>query len=149
MKRIKDSIFKSIGLTSKLLGVYINEKMTEHGMDLTQHQYAILKLLVENEGSSQNDLAILTERDKTSMARLVNNMEAKDLITKVQGKVDRRKRRIYLTDTGKTVLNKAMPIMKKIEAELIKDLSPGEVQTTIQLLNSVQAKVLGSARVLT
>lgn len=149
MKQNKESIFKSIGLTSKILGVYINEKMSEHGMDLTQNQYTLLKILMEKEGSTQNDLADLTERDKTSMARLVNIMESKRLISKVQGKVDRRKRRIYLTDEGKKVLQKALPIMQKIEAELIKDLSPREVQSTIELLNNVQAKVLGQTRVLT
>jgi DNA-binding MarR family transcriptional regulator len=144
-----DSILKGIGLTSKGLSIYINDKMVSHGIDLTRQQYVLLKVLFDKEGSSQNDLAFLTERDKTSLTRLLRSLENKGLVSKITGKVDRRKRRIYLTEPGKQMLNKAWPIMKEIEYELTIDLDPIEVQTTLKVLKSVQAKVFSEARVLT
>lgn len=149
MDKNSTSIFRSIGLTSKLLGVYINDKMLEKGVDLTRNQYILLKVLLEREGSTQNDLAFLTERDKTSMARLVNAMENKGLIKKVTAKQDRRRRQIYLTDEGKNTLEKAIPLMKDLELNLTKELGVKELQTTINVLHSVQAKVLGAAPELT
>ena len=149
MKQNVAGIFRSIGLTSKHLGVYINDKLSSHGVDLTRNQYVLLKVLLEKEGSTQNDLAFLTERDKTSMARLVSSMENKGLLKKVTGKQDRRKRRIYLTSEGKALLKLAIPLMKELEIELTKDLDALEIQTTINVLNSVQAKVMGNAPVLT
>ena len=148
MNEYRTSIFRSIGLTSKYLGVFINEKMAEFGVDLTRNQYVLLKVLLEKEGSTQNDLAFLTERDKTSMARLVNAMELKGLLTKVTGSHDRRKRRIYLTEDGKKVLDKAIPLMQELELELIQDFNQAEVQTTLNVLQRVQAKVSGNAPVL-
>lgn len=144
-----DSILKGIGLTSKGLSIYINDKMVSQGIDLTRHQYVLLRVLFEKEGSSQNDLAFQTERDKTSLARLVTSLENKGLVSKITGKIDRRKRRIYLTEEGKQMLQKAWPIMKEIEYELTIDLDPIEVQTTLKVLKSVQAKVFSEARVLT
>ena len=143
------SIFRSIGLTSKLLGVYINDQMLEKGIDLTRNQYVLLKVLLEKEGSTQNDLAFLTERDKTSMARLVNAMENKGLIKKVTGKQDRRQRQIYLTEAGKKMLARAIPLMKDLEIKITEELGVNDLQTTINVLQSVQTKVSGPAPGLT
>lgn len=149
MKQNEVSIFRIIGLTSKHLGVYINDKLSSHGVDLTRNQYVLLKVLLEKEGSTQNDLAFLTERDKTSMARLVNCMENKGLLKKVTGEKDHRKRRIYPTSEGKALLKRATPLMKELELELIKDIDALDMQTTINVLKSVQAKVMGGAPVST
>jgi DNA-binding MarR family transcriptional regulator len=76
-------------------------------------------------------------------------MAGKGLLRKETGKHDRRKRRIFLTGEGKELLNKAIPLMKELEIEITEDLGNSELQTTINVLQSVQAKVMGAAPILT
>jgi len=142
------SIFKAVGLTSKLLTIHINEQLFANSIELTRHQFVLLKVLGEKEGSCQNDLAFLTERDKTSLGRLVNSLETKGYVKKLSDVIDKRKRMIYLTNAGRNVLSKAWPIMVEIEKEITNDLDPMGVESTIRILNQIQTKVLRQESVL-
>lgn len=137
-------LLKALKLTSKYLSLYIHEKFLAAGIELTRPQFVLLKVLSEEDGRSQNDLAFITERDKTSMARLVTAMENKGLVIRKTDKHDLRKKMIYLTEEGRKVLNKAWPIMEEVEYNLSIDLAPEDVQTTLSTLNKIQAKVLST-----
>ena len=137
-------LLKVLGLTTKYIGFHIHERFLTEGIELTRPQFVILKVLSEKDGRCQNELAIITERDKTSMARLVTAMENKCLVTRKTDKDDLRKKKIYLTQEGKKTLNKAWPIMEDIEYNLILDLNPEDVQTTVTTIKKIQAKVLST-----
>lgn len=55
------------------------------------------------DGMSQQSMAKLTCKDKTSVARLLDNMEKRDLIVRIDDKHDKRKKLIYLTHKGKSI----------------------------------------------
>ncbi len=141
MKNQNEKLVKWIGKTAKIMGAYANDKLMEHNISLTKTQVIVLKNLSPSEGISQNDLAYITERDKTSLTRLINTMEKKQLVYRTNSEVDKRINLIHMTDLGKELLSQANPIIEKIEQEIIKGISSKEIELAIQILRQVQANV--------
>lgn len=134
---------KAIGLTSKLLGIYINENLQVEGVNLTFIQFIVLKAVNKQQGISQKELACITERDKTSLARLITTMETKGMIERRIACDDRRKKKLYITDLGVKSLTEAWPRIKILENEISKNISTAEFENMINVLNKVQANVQG------
>ena len=133
---------KAIGLTSKLLGIYINENLREAGLDLTRNQFIVLKIVNQRQGISQNELAFITERDKTSLTRLISTLDSKNMINRVTSADDRRKKTLFITEIGIKTLNSAWPRMNALEDEISKDITTEEFDNLINVLNKVQTNVL-------
>ena len=136
------SLCKAIGLTSKLLGIYINDNLQLGGLKLTRNQFVVLKILSLRQGICQGELAFITERDKTSLTRLISTLESKGMVKRNAARDDRRKKKIYVTDLGLVSLNDARPLMKKLEDEVAKGLTSEELNSLQHILNKVQANVL-------
>ena len=142
IEKANASLCKAIGLTSKLLGIYINENLQLGGFNLTRNQFIVLKILSDRQGICQNELAFITERDKTSLTRLISALELKGMVTRKIASNDRRKKIIYITEVGLDMLNEAWPIMRKLEDEVAKDITAEELESLLNVLDKVQANVL-------
>ena len=86
----ENSIGPWMGITVKMVEYYLQALFNEHGLDLSKEQMIILKKLHKQDGLNQNELASLTFRDKSSMARLLSKMEKKNYIQRKQSKEDKR-----------------------------------------------------------
>lgn len=122
-------------------GFLVQKAFSENGLDLSKEQWSVLKRLNVNDGQSQNDLAFITHRDKTSMTRLVNTMESKDLVVRKSDENDRRVNRIFLTDHGKEVIEKVTPIMYDLIPAVQESLTEEEIENLINTLKKVKAKI--------
>lgn len=130
-----------MGKTTKMIGCYINEVLLENGIDLTREQWIILAKLHQKDGLMQNELAFVTERDKTSLTRLINTMERKNLLLREKSKIDKRINKIYLTNSGRMVYKNAAPVIQQTIKNLQKGLGEKEIQNTIQTLQKIQTNL--------
>ena len=78
--------------------------------DLTHPQFAILMMLKERNCSTAAELARQTCADTGAITRMLDRLEAKQIIRRVRSLEDRRVVRIELTDTGSLVVEK-MPVV--------------------------------------
>jgi len=122
-------------------GFLVQKAFQENGLDLSKEQWSVLKRLRVNDGQPQNDLAFITHRDKTSMTRLVNTMESKNLVVRKSDENDRRVNRIFLTDYGKEVIEKVRPIMFDLIPSVQESLSEEEIESLIAILKKVKTKI--------
>ncbi|MHA7056326.1 MarR family winged helix-turn-helix transcriptional regulator [Aquimarina sp. M1] len=122
-------------------GFLVQKAFSENGLDLSKEQWSVLKRLRVKDGQPQNDLAFITHRDKTSMTRLVNTMESKNLVVRKSDKNDRRVNRIFLTDYGKEVIEKVTPIMYDLIPAVQESLSDEEIENLIGTLKKIKAKI--------
>ncbi|WP_025743045.1 MarR family winged helix-turn-helix transcriptional regulator [Aquimarina pacifica] len=122
-------------------GFLVQKAFHENGLDLSKEQWSVLKRLNVKDGQPQNDLAFITHRDKTSMTRLVNTMEGKDLVVRKIDENDRRVNRIFLTDHGKEIIQKVQPIMYDLIPAVQESLSEEEIETLITVLKKVKSKI--------
>ncbi len=122
-------------------GFIVQKAFRENGLDLSKEQWSVLKRLKINDGQPQNDLAFITHRDKTSMTRLVNTMENKDLVVRKIDENDKRVNRIFLTNHGKKVIKKVEPIMFDLVPEVQENLSEKEIEVLITALKKMKLKM--------
>ncbi len=115
-----------------------NKKFREQHINLSKEQWVVLKHLNQQDGLTQNDLAFITHRDKTSMTRLINNMEKKGYIRREICAQDRRINHIYIKPSGRDILYRTVPIMTEL-IRTMQDGIPSEIiEKTIETLKKVQ-----------
>jgi len=135
------SIFTWIGITSKMYACYINKTFKEQALDLSIEHFNILKVLIKNNGKPQNDLALLTESDKTSLSRLISTMEKKGLIYRKSIKSDKRVKTIFLTALGKSTYLNALPILKKTIEKIQESVTEIEICQAIETIKKIQLNI--------
>lgn len=138
---MEESVLPWIGKTAKMMAIFIGDRMKRKGMDLSLQQMIILKILNEEDGRPQQDLAIVTERHKASLTRLLSTLEKKQLVTRIPDQVDKRINRVYLTEQGKQQLQSTYPIMREVMKEMQKGLDKTALQTTIKTLQKIQSNL--------
>ena len=127
-----------LGKTMKMLDYHLQEALQEEGLDLTKEQMIVLKKLHEQDGINQNELASLTYRDKSSLARLLSKMETKNYISRRQSKEDKRSNQVFLTDLGRTIFSRTRPIIKDLMNTMEENISNEEKTLVIKVLRKVQ-----------
>lgn len=84
----------------------IQKKIREQGFDLTFEMIQVMRCLYRKDAVNQQELANLTYKDKSSLSYLLNNMEKRDLISRVENHNDKRSKLIVLTQEGKALHKK-------------------------------------------
>ncbi|MFT5791603.1 MAG: DNA-binding MarR family transcriptional regulator [Saprospiraceae bacterium] len=134
----ENSIGPWLGKTVKIIEYYLQETFKKHDLDLTKEQMIVLKRLHDKDGLSQNKLAFLTLRNKSSLTRLLSKMEKKQYINRKQNKDDKRINLVYLTGLGKEVFKKTKPVIQEMITKMEQNISDSEKQQIIKTLKKIQ-----------
>ncbi|MFZ7102927.1 MAG: MarR family winged helix-turn-helix transcriptional regulator [Peptococcaceae bacterium] len=105
--------------------------------DITPEQWGVLIRLWKTEGISPKDLAILTSKDRPTVARILEKLEKKGFITREINSEDQRSHLIYLTDKGKKMENILVPIAVKTLDDALIGLEKEQIQALFQTLNTI------------
>ncbi len=130
-----------IGKTMKHIDMFIATKMAEHGVNLTRQQVILMKILFHDGPLPQHDLAFLTDRDKTSLTRLLSTMEKKNLVARIVSPEDKRVNMVHLTKNGVKVLNETAPILLEVIMKMQEGISEAEQQTVIEVMKKIQGNI--------
>ena len=140
----ENSIAPWLGRTSKVVDYYLHDLLNQFGLDMSKEQVITLKMLHDNDGDglNQNDLAFLTSRDKSSLARLLSKMEKKKYILRKQHLEDKRVNQVFLTDEGRSVYKQAKVVLKELIYSMEKDISQTEKKQLVNILKKVQFNLM-------
>lgn len=131
-----------IGKTAKMVDLFFTRRLKENGFELTKEQWVLLKILSDHNGVSQNEIACKSNRDKTSITRLVNNLERKNLLARLPSKNDKRINQLFLTTQGEKMLNETEQIWTDMVCNLQKGLNKQEIEMLINTLKKVQKNII-------
>ena len=106
-------------------------------ISITPQQWSVLTYLWNNEGVAQQKLADVFSKDKTSMARLLNNMEKNDFIIRKSGNKDKRNKNIYLTEKSELLKGKSIKIAEETLAEILEGIDYAKLKTSKFVLKEV------------
>ena len=134
----ENSIAPWLGKTSKIVDYYLQELLNQFGLDLSKEQIITLKKLHDQDGLNQNELAFLTFRDKSSLARLLSKMERKNYILRKPGKDDKRMNQVFLTNKGRAIFNQSRLALKKLVSTMEQDITEDEKTQMIKILKKIQ-----------
>jgi len=132
------SIGPWLGKTVKIIEYFLQETLDKNKIDLTKEQMIVLKKLHDQDGLVQNELAFLTYRNKSSLTRLLRKMENKKYIVRKQSKEDKRINNVFLTDLGRAIFKKTLPVIKDIIQTMEQNISSDEKQHVIEILKKIQ-----------
>ncbi|MEO5767090.1 MAG: MarR family winged helix-turn-helix transcriptional regulator [Polyangia bacterium] len=107
------------------------------GVDLTPEQWMVLVRLWEREGRSQNELCESTLRDRPTMSRILDGMEARGLVARQTDPEDSRTRLVTLTAKGKQLRGKLLPVVREMVAELEAGIGEDDLVTTRRTLQRI------------
>ena len=136
-----DALLPWLGRTMKVIDNFIASYLNQQNIDLTKVQMILLVRLYFNDGQPQNDLAMLTNRDKASLTRLLDTMERKGLVVRVPSREDKRINLVHITKKGVEFYENARPHLKKIISEVQKGMSEEEIKFMINLLKKVHINI--------
>ncbi len=108
-------------------------------LGLTRAQCRTLGYLARNEGINQAGMADLLEIRPMTLVRQIDRMEETGWIERRPDPSDRRARRLFLTAKARPILGRIWNVANETRDEALVDLSPGEGDTLIDLLNRVHA----------
>jgi DNA-binding MarR family transcriptional regulator len=118
-----------------------NKHLQDANLPLQLEQFPILMTIHTCEGLSQQEIADLTRRDKSSIQRTLTALHKKGLIKIMQDENDKRRNLVFITDEGRETGERIKGLMKKAEQEAFSILSDEERNKLIDYLKSVADKL--------
>ena len=97
-------------------------------------RYALLQLIGDNPGIGQTALSAAVGRDKSTLTPLLADLERRGLILRQPDPLDRRGRRISLTQPGQAKLDQLASCAARHEARLNAVFTPKQRQQLLALL---------------
>ena len=105
------------------------QNATDSGLDISLDQWMVLGPIWQLESASQKELGEMCLKDKTNITRIIDALEQKNLVVRVEDQIDHRIKRVVLTNAGKQLFFDVLPIMEKTREEVRKDISNKDIET--------------------
>ena len=136
---LAESLGYALHKTYMRMRVISTRRLRPHG--LTPDQFGVLALLWDNPGLSQGDIARILVKDAPNVTRIVDRLEAKQLVERCSDPHDRRAYRVYPTRTGQAMHGKLGAEILQLRKELLQGLSDKEQDSLHKMLNKLFASM--------
>lgn len=101
---------------------------------VTPVQFAALQAVAAHPRVDQRTLSGLVGLDTSTIAGVVDRLEARDLLQRLANPQDRRMRLLDLTDAGHALLAGVTPAMLRAQQRILQPLKPAERKAFLRML---------------
>ena len=108
--------------------INLQKAFSESGVEVTPIQVILLFFLQKNGGSSLTQISQGLMLENPTVTGLIDRLEKLGYVKRSDHPSDRRVYLVYLTEKGKTVANKALPIVKKLNEQIKEGYSKDEIE---------------------
>ena len=115
----------------------LQQNFKKGGYSITAEQWIVLVWLFDQDGRSQQELCDLTFKDKPGMTRILGNLEAAKLITRIGDPNDGRTKRVFLTRECKKMEERLLEIAEQTVAQATKGIPEKDVAFCREILNKI------------
>jgi DNA-binding MarR family transcriptional regulator len=126
---------------SHLVHRALTTSLAEKKINVTVEQFAVLALLFYNDGINQQEISEGLNRNKTTIARVISNMERNKLIVRATDKTDARGKLIYLTAKGKAIQKQGIELSGALYLKAVAGVNNKTLKESVYLLNSIIQKL--------
>jgi len=133
------SLGSLIGSTRRLILRELNAAFIEHQIPLSIEQYIFIYTLnkMSNE-VTQQDMANMMCKDKSSILRTIDVLEKDGLVKRDTDSADRRKNTLHLTSNCRSLLLELGEIETKVIERLTAGISSQDYQAMVRALDQIQ-----------
>lgn len=108
-----------------------------HGLEISLDQWLVLGPVWKNDGISQKEISEYCGKDKTSVTKIIDTLEKKNLVVRVTDQLDHRVKRVVLSQKGRELFLSALPVMAKTRDELRSGISDKEIESLKSILSKI------------
>lgn len=116
-----------VRIANQLLQHELHETLEFSGVG--RGQWYFLRALWNEDGLTQRELSVQAGMMEPTTVVALNRMEKTKLIYRVRDAGDRRKIRVHLTESGRSLREKLLPLMKEINDRATVGISRKDLQT--------------------
>jgi len=136
---LKRQLVAQLVESSRLLRNYIDHRAKEKGT--TRAQWIVLFRLRQQEGLSQVDLADVLELQPISLVRLLDRLVEHGLLERRHDPRDRRANRLFLTASGRQLVDDLDSLRDSIASEVLRDLPDAAIKTSLKALQDIKERI--------
>ena len=133
-----DDLLGAIPKAWLLIRQKAKNRLKELDYDLTFEQLIVLHILKESEGLNLGEVAERADRERTTMSRMIDGLEKRNLVVRVPDKIDRRQKMLYLNNLGKEKLAG----MDSLRVDFAKVIYAGIDQSEIERVLATMVKIM-------
>jgi DNA-binding MarR family transcriptional regulator len=135
---LKRQLVAQLVESSRLLRNYIDHRAKTRGT--TRAQWIVLFRLRQQEGLSQVDLADVLELQPISLVRLLDRLVEHGLLERRHDPRDRRANRLFLTASGRQLVDDLDSLRDAIATDVLHGLSDESIETSLKVLHDIKER---------
>jgi len=136
---LKRQLIAQLVESSRLLRNFIDHRAKSRGT--TRARWIVLFRLRQQEGLSQVDLADVLELQPISLVRLLDRLVEHGLLERRHDPKDRRANRLFLTASGRQLVDDLDSLRDAIATDVIHDMPVETVETTLHALRDIKDRI--------
>ena len=144
MRRRKLSVMMNYSsMLQEVFRTFKNMTNTQSNVPLTIDQFGFLIAIYEKkEEVIQKDMAEVLGKDQSSILRIVDSLEKKELVRRVVDNNDRRKNFLMVTKKGDNVINQYLKIESQLDDKLLDGLLKSDIDTFYKVMDHIKNRAM-------
>jgi DNA-binding MarR family transcriptional regulator len=131
---VEDRFIFLISKVCQKLIINLQKSFSKNGIEVTPIQGMLLFFLQKNDGSSLTQISQGLMLENPTVTGLIDRLEKLGYVKRSDHPRDRRVYLVHITEKGKKIANKALPIVKKLNEEIKKGYSREEIENFKKVL---------------
>lgn len=127
-------IFYTLEKTIKQYRQFAQQNINRAEIDITIDQWLVLNVIQESPALGQHEIADRVFKDQASIARIINLLIKKELVTQTTSQQDRRRVDRVITTKGEQLLQAVTPIVAQNRRTALQGLSAETIEELRQTL---------------
>lgn len=142
---VKKSVLKRIGMScvnfnikrlSREVSLQYDRALSPLGIRGTQYSLLITAAYYEN--PSMNEAAAALGMDRTTLTKNLKPMFEKGFLSLESGS-DRRQKKLSITDAGRDLLERAIPLWEKVQNDVINQIGKQELKSLLRISAAMES----------
>ena len=137
MERLEENLFYTLEKAVKAYRQFVQRNLTAAGLDITLDQWLVLKTIVQESESTQQQIAAKVFKDVASVTRIVEILVSKGLLERVFLPSDRRRQQLVVTKSGEEILEKVYPVSLGNRKAALDGIAAESIENVESILQSI------------
>ncbi|AOP35509.1 hypothetical protein A0128_17685 [Leptospira tipperaryensis] len=144
MVLVKDAYGFLIVRSNRLFRLHFQRLCQRNDIDISQEQWFLLNKIAHSEGLTQGDLTDDLFGDKPNISRMVEKMEQKGWIRRVNDSTDNRILRLHLTKKGSATHERMVSIVGEERNKIYAGLSSKDFKDFERIIGILEKNLLAN-----
>jgi DNA-binding MarR family transcriptional regulator len=131
---MEDRFIFLISKVCQKLIINLQKSFSESGIEVTPIQGMLLFFLQKNDGSSLTQISQGLMLENPTVTGLIDRLEKSGYVKRSDHPNDRRVYLVHITEKGRKVANKALPIVKRLNEQIKEGYSKEEIENFKKVL---------------